>query len=381
AALAFILLTNKPPEPGEEQQVEKLVADANAAGARGNWVYPPEPGSEDTSFRHVLELEGLPGSIAGLGRDEGRKLRSQFFTSLKDLGDRLWERPDGKSAAADFYAQAIVFAYDPDLAVMIEDAAAATEARDRTGLTRTGIANLVKDAANSSFTETEIQAAEIINTLAEPDEEVREEKVKALTKKPGRKPLSATQLSRLTKLAAGDEGADAEPEAGGSGGEKVAVAADSDGDDVEVGEVGEGGHASSKTGGGDPDVRRPATQRDPKESRRLSTEAASALAAGQRKKAEGLFHQALSFDNRNAAALIGLSDIHFDRSEYQQAVQYASKAVQAAPKKAGYRIRLGDAYFKLLRYTDALAEYEAAHKLGSKEANERIAKVKARLGK
>ncbi|HRI09146.1 MAG TPA: tetratricopeptide repeat protein, partial [Nannocystaceae bacterium] len=130
-----------------------------------------------------------------------------------------------------------------------------------------------------------------------------------------------------------------------------------------------------------PEIKRTATPRDPKQSRKLAADAARALASGNRKEAESLFHQALAHDNRNGAALIGLSDIHFDRSEYTQAVSYAEKAVQASPRNGGYRIRLGDAYFKLLRYADAQGEYEVAKQLGNHEADERLAKVKARLGK
>lgn len=62
-------------------------------------------------------------------------------------------------------------------------------------------------------------------------------------------------------------------------------------------------------------------------------------------------------------------------------MNFAEKAAQASPRNGSYRIRLGDAYFKQLRYADARSEYDVAKQLGSKEADERLAKVKARLGK
>jgi hypothetical protein len=86
------------------------------------------------------------------------------------------------------------------------------------------------------------------------------------------------------------------------------------------------------------------------------------------------------FDNRNAAALIGLSDLEFDRGKHQRAADYAEKATAAAPKNGSYHLRLGDAYFKLLRYTDARRAYQKAKDLGVAEANERLDKLKTKLG-
>ncbi len=384
ATIAIILTREDPPEPGEEEAVLERERLALEAGALGHWVYPDTPGDEDTAYRHVLKLETeFDGALADLGRDKGQELRGKFFDSLVAQGDKWWEKEGGKSFAADFYSQAAVFAYDRDMEVVLPDEASAQRAKDRSGMTRGAMSSFLRDAGQSSFSEDEVYSASVVATLAEPDEEVREEKMKELTKKPGRRPLSATQLSRLTKLAKTDdleEGPAAGKTSGGSadapdtGGEDD-TGGESDGDTPPASDPG-----SKNSGGGNGGANKP-TKRDPSRSRKLSSEAASALASGQRKKAEGLFHQALAFDNRNAAALIGLSDIHFDRSNYQQAVQFASKAVQAAPKKANYRIRLGDAYFKLLRYQDSLREYESAQKLGSKEASGRISKVKARLGK
>ncbi len=374
ATIAIVVTREGPPEPGEEEAVLERERLALEAGARGNWVYPPAPGSPDTSYMHVLVLESLEGPIAELGRDKGHELRGKFFDSLLTLGDKYWEREDGKSFAADFYSQAAVFAYDRDLAIMLPDEDGAKRAKDRSGMTRGIMSGFLRDASEGSFTENEVYGASVVATLAEPDEDVREEKLKKLAKKPGKHPLSATQLSRLTKFAKTDD-LEKEPEI-----EQPPPTNDS-GEVPEDSAGEEPSNPGSDRNPGGKGVSSPKTaKRDPKQSRKLSSKAAAALAAGQRKKAEGLFHQALAFDNRNAAALIGLSDIHFDRSNYQQAVQFATKAVQAAPKKASYRIRLGDAYFKLLRYQDALREYRSAKKLGSKGASDRISKVEARLG-
>ena len=79
-------------------------------------------------------------------------------------------------------------------------------------------------------------------------------------------------------------------------------------------------------------------------------------------------------------ALMGLSDVYFDTGADQKAVVFAEKAVSASPANQGYRLKLGDAYFKVLRYQDALKQYEQAKKLGSTKADERISRVKTKLG-
>jgi tetratricopeptide (TPR) repeat protein len=54
--------------------------------------------------------------------------------------------------------------------------------------------------------------------------------------------------------------------------------------------------------------------------------------------------------------------------------------VSASPTNATARLKLGDAYYKVLRYKDALEQYEKAKSHGSSRAAERIAKVNSRLG-
>ena len=52
----------------------------------------------------------------------------------------------------------------------------------------------------------------------------------------------------------------------------------------------------------------------------------------------------------------------------------------ANPKRAALRLQLGDALFKVLRYADARAQYQAAAELGHAGAAARIAQVDAKLG-
>ena len=121
-------------------------------------------------------------------------------------------------------------------------------------------------------------------------------------------------------------------------------------------------------------------KRDPAKASELASEGKAALAAGRRDEAEGLFNQAISYDRKNPEALIGLSDIFFDRGSSEKAQRFAEKAVGVAPNNGSYRIKLGDAYYNALRYRDALTQYEKAKELGDAKAAPRIAKVKAKLG-
>ena len=122
------------------------------------------------------------------------------------------------------------------------------------------------------------------------------------------------------------------------------------------------------------------SNRDPAKAKKLADDGAQALKEGRRADAESLFHQAIFYDNRNAKALMGLSDIYFDTGVKQKAVQFAELAVEAAPQSKTYHLKLGDAYFVVLRYRDALKHYEKALSLGEDSAQGRIDKVKKLTG-
>ncbi|MGB1275902.1 MAG: tetratricopeptide repeat protein, partial [Nannocystaceae bacterium] len=121
--------------------------------------------------------------------------------------------------------------------------------------------------------------------------------------------------------------------------------------------------------------------RDPQRARELVRQAQAAHKNGKRAQAKKLYNQALAVDNRNHQALIGLSDLAFDRSKFSEAAKYARKATDASPRKGSYRIKLGDAYYKLLRYRDAHSQYKRAKDLGSREAKSRLLKVRDKLPK
>ena len=76
---------------------------------------------------------------------------------------------------------------------------------------------------------------------------------------------------------------------------------------------------------------------------------------------------------------LAVGEAYFERGVYQKAVTYHRQAVSAAPRNSSYRMRLGDAYFKVLRYRDAKQQYAKAKSLGHRDASAALAKVNKRL--
>jgi Flp pilus assembly protein TadD len=64
-------------------------------------------------------------------------------------------------------------------------------------------------------------------------------------------------------------------------------------------------------------------------------------------------------------------------------MDFARRAARLAPKSPKYLVLAGDAYFKLLRYDDALRSYEKARALAPQddEVKNRLERVRAKVGK
>ncbi|MBX7084307.1 MAG: tetratricopeptide repeat protein, partial [Nannocystaceae bacterium] len=112
----------------------------------------------------------------------------------------------------------------------------------------------------------------------------------------------------------------------------------------------------------------------------LLAQARAAVRSRDVATAQRLYHRALSQRPKDAQILAALAELHFDRGAYDKAVDFAERAVAVAPKRAALRLQLGDALFKVLRYADARAQYQAAAELGHAGAAARIAQVDAKLG-
>lgn len=123
--------------------------------------------------------------------------------------------------------------------------------------------------------------------------------------------------------------------------------------------------------------------RNPKAAAAAVRRGRAAMARGDLADAETAFSQAVRADPLDGAAVGGMAQVAFERARYVEALDFARRATRLAPKAAGGHLVLGDAYFRLLRFSEALNAYQTAEKLlGPKtpQVAARIERVKARLG-
>jgi superkiller protein 3 len=107
------------------------------------------------------------------------------------------------------------------------------------------------------------------------------------------------------------------------------------------------------------------------------------MSRGRLADAEEAFTRAVRADSTNAVAVGGLAEVAFERAHYSDALDYARRAAHLAPKSPKYLVATGDAYFKLLRYDEALAAYDKAAALAPRDSaiKSRIERVRAKMGK
>jgi tetratricopeptide (TPR) repeat protein len=117
--------------------------------------------------------------------------------------------------------------------------------------------------------------------------------------------------------------------------------------------------APSKSTGVEPKV----ASHDVVASKREADEAFVLLHSMRLEAAEKSFNRAIAADPNNARALQGLAEVCFERSRYEDALQYSRFAARLSPKSASAQKLLGDANFKLLRFSEALTAYRAAKAL------------------
>jgi tetratricopeptide (TPR) repeat protein len=117
------------------------------------------------------------------------------------------------------------------------------------------------------------------------------------------------------------------------------------------------------------------------EARRTLGEARAALTAGRYAQAENLFGRVRATGAERAAALTGLAEVAFQRASYADAARVGRGAVIAGGGVAA-KLVLGNAYFKLGRYDEAIAEYQDILKVdhGHAEARANLAAAQKRKG-
>jgi len=346
-AVAGVTLSMGAQSAVDTGDIERVVAEARAAAAAGHYVYPPSDDPDtDTAYAKLVALEAMTGPSADLARENADGLRAEFAGALVELGDGYWARPDARPFAMDFYAAALLF--DPEHA----------HARERAAVTTGELALLRQRAIDHDFTPGELGVADALVALAEPDADVREQKLGSVVERRADS-LAASTTERLQRLG----GARTKS----SSAKKTAAAPPTTATPAPAPTV-----AASMTA--------PAPARSPAAAKTLVQQARKDLRAGRFDAAEKGLHRALAFDPASHAALSALSDVAFEQGRYAEAAEFARRAVGFAPKRASYRMQLGDAYFKVLRYTDARAAYDKAHALGHKQAAAALRRIDERLG-
>ncbi|MCA9695486.1 MAG: protein kinase, partial [Myxococcales bacterium] len=313
AALVTFSLFSADPTNEEEAQIKALQDAAHEFGARANWVYPPHDDTRATALLKVIELEAIDGAAEELADERAGSLRQEFADALVELGDLYWDEEGGRPFARDYYAQAYLFDRAND------------HAYERTGMTLGELADLREKAESGTFSAEDIRAAAALAILAERDAEKRDQLAAAFIEEEPDNPIGRD--ARFRKI---------------TGRSKPRVIAQREAPREPEDELEDAPPATKKVSAPEtkstPESTRPT--KDPKKARSLAKDGAAALARGSRRDAESLFHQALESDNSNAAALIGLSDIAFDRSRYSEAIKFAARATRVEPGNGGYRIKL-----------------------------------------
>ena len=323
---------------------------AREAAHIGAFIYPAiDDLSRPTAYASVLALEAQ-GSEHPDALARASLLRTEFADALVAVGDTYWATDGGRGFASDFYAAALLF--DPKR----------TDLRERTAITLGELAELRRRASAGRFTEAELQGAAVLSALAESDPTRRTVRLKSLATEGAPLPIGVrADVDRVlghghTRRASKSTSDSFPPDTGvpstASAPNTVAVM------------------TSTVTASHDPLVARQAVG-----------QGRSHLMAGEFAAAETAFHRALDADALNHAALSGLFEVYFNGAAYQKALSFAQRAVSIAPRRAEYRMQLGDAYLKVLRYDDARREYEVALRRGHRGAKAALARLQARLGK
>ncbi len=377
----FLMLRGGPTE-AEVDIVDELTAQARDAASRANWVVPPaEQPQASTAIARVFDLEELEGTVESLGDQRGDELRGEFASTLIRQADELWEH-DATDLARTYYFYALVF----------DDSN--THAFERSGATPTMLAGYVDRARKQQFNAADRIMSSLAAVEMEQDPAAKEELLKAVAATIERDDssemlLAHSDASRKLMARRRPQRAAPPPEPSTSPVppapdpiDEPATEAPEEPAPVEAPPSGSTPRRAKKPRRktADPTVLLGQAKRDPERAAELAEQGVAALRAGRRSEASSLFNQAISHDRKTAKALMGLSDIYFDTGKSQKAVEYAEKAVKASPANRTYRLKLGDAYFKVLRYNDALEQYQQAKKRGSTKADARIAKVQAKLG-
>jgi tetratricopeptide (TPR) repeat protein len=117
------------------------------------------------------------------------------------------------------------------------------------------------------------------------------------------------------------------------------------------------------------------------EARRLLGEARAALTGGRYAQAESLFGRVRTSGLERGAALTGLAEVAFQRASYLDAARLAKRAAESGGGLQAKMV-LGNSYFKLERFDEAIGVYQEILRVdhGHAEARSNLAAAQKRKG-
>ena len=129
----------------------------------------------------------------------------------------------------------------------------------------------------------------------------------------------------------------------------------------------------------DPDAEK---ERDPKIAQEHIAKGNSQLGSGLLGEARKSFERAIAADSTAHGALAGLAEVAYNESDFTRAVLAAKRAIGLAPSSTSYRMLLAKAYYKLLRYDDAIKQWQKVRQLDPKNgaAQKNIEMAQRRMG-
>jgi tetratricopeptide (TPR) repeat protein len=117
------------------------------------------------------------------------------------------------------------------------------------------------------------------------------------------------------------------------------------------------------------------------EARRILQEAARAQEGGRYGEAETLYNRVRVAGLERGPSLTGLAEVAFQRSNYPEAVRLGTRAVEARGGVRAHMV-LGNSYFKLGKYDDAISHYREVLRIDKDhgEARANLAAAERRKG-
>lgn len=337
-------------DAAELHAIEAATQAAREAALAGRFVYPPhDQPSATTAYGEILKLEarGTPEA-----KTRAAELRLELGGQLRRVADHYWKLRPESPLVAEYYAEVLMFIpHDP-------------VALHRSGLADDELERRRQEVSEGALSVEQLADLEPLMILAHPDATSRKSWVERYRK-------SVEDLDRPPKYAAEFDAL-------------LVVRSPYDDEAPVVEPVLEGeaeGDAESETEGdteqADLDDLSEADRK--LEATRLAEAGQRALRQGNTQSARKNFEAALLLNSRLSVAHDGLAQVYFARSNFRKAASYAKKAVAFSPGNLDYRVRLGDALYRLDELEEALRHYNKAAEGGRADAERRAEKIRKKL--